>query len=258
METDKFAESAKGFTKSPLGIIALFIVLVYGFASLVVGLGSGLLEHVVPLIYFMVFFPVLVFVGFLWLVAKHHNKLYGPSDFRNEDNFIKAQAQMVTAMSLAAATARQSENRSGDMEIQLRDIVDVVSKVPHQFKQEKWRNRILWVDDRPENNVYERKAFEAQGIEFTLAISTSEAIDLIKKNKFAAIISDMGRNEGHQEGYVLLKKLREMGDKTPFMIYATSNLPEHKKMARERGAIGSTNRADELFQTIMNAISNGP
>ncbi|WP_244264066.1 hypothetical protein [Dickeya chrysanthemi] len=181
METDKFAESAKGFTKSPLGIIALFIVLVYGFASLVVGLGSGLLEHVVPLIYFMVFFPVLVFVGFLWLVAKHHNKLYGPSDFRNEDNFIKAQAQMVTAMSLAAATARQSENRSGDMEIQLRDIVDVVSKVPHQFKQEKWRNRILWVDDRPENNVYERKAFEAQGIEFTLAISTSEAIDLIKK-----------------------------------------------------------------------------
>ncbi|MBI0439894.1 hypothetical protein F7100_16935, partial [Dickeya dianthicola] len=58
METDKFAESAKGFTKSPLGIIALFIVLVYGFASLVVGLGSGLLEHVVPLIYFMVFFPV--------------------------------------------------------------------------------------------------------------------------------------------------------------------------------------------------------
>ncbi|ATO32764.1 Response regulator receiver [Dickeya dianthicola RNS04.9] len=114
------------------------------------------------------------------------------------------------------------------------------------------------MDDRPENNVYERKAFEAQGIEFTLAISTREALDLIEKNKFAAIISDMGRNEGFQEGYVLLKELREMGDKTPFMIYATSNLPEHKKMARERGAIGSTNRADELFQTIMNAISNGP
>ncbi|MEQ9945489.1 response regulator [Pectobacterium aroidearum] len=252
METDKFAESAKGFTKSPLGIIALFIVLVYGFASLVVGLGSGLSEHVVPLIYFMVFFPVLVFAGFLWLVAKHHNKLYGPSDFRNEDNFIK------TVALLTAASAKQPENNSGDPETQLRDIVNVVSKVPHQFKQEKWRNRILWVDDRPENNVYERKAFEAQGIEFTLAISTSEALDLIEKNKFAAIISDMGRSEGPQEGYVLLKKLREIGDKTPFMIYATSNLPEHKRMARERGAIGSTNRADELFQTVMNAISNGP
>ncbi len=86
METRNFAESAMGFTKSPVGIIALFIVLVYGFASLVVGLGSGLSEHVVPLIYFMVFFPVVVFIGFLWLVARHHNKLYGPADFRNEGN----------------------------------------------------------------------------------------------------------------------------------------------------------------------------
>ncbi len=48
-----------------------------------------------------------------------------------------------------------------------------------------------------------------------------------------------------------------MGDKTPFMIYAASNLPEHKKMAREQGAIGSTNKADELFQAVMGAIARG-
>ena len=255
METGKFAESALGFTKSPLGIIALFIVLVYGFASLVVGLGSGLSENVIPLIYFMVLFPVLVFIGFLWLVAKHHNKLYGPSDFKNEDNFIKA--QMATAASLAAASAKQPENSAGVTEMQLRDIVNVVSNVPRQLKHEKWRNRILWVDDRPENNVYERQAFEAQGIEFSLALSTNEALELLKTNKFAAIISDMGRKEGAQEGYVLLDKLRAVGDKTPFMIYAAANLPEHKRMARERGAIGSTNRVDELFQTVMGAVANG-
>lgn len=255
METTKFAESALGFTKSPLGIIALFIVLVYGFASLVVGLGSGLTEHVVPLIYFMVFFPVLVFIGFLWLVAKHHNKLYGPSDFKNEDNYIKA--QMDTAVSLAAASARQPANSAGVTETQLREIVNVVSSVPRQLKHDKWRNRILWVDDRPENNVYERQAFEAQGIEFSLALSTDEALEILKTNKFAAIISDMGRKEGPQEGYVLLEKLRAMGDQTPFMIYAASNLPEHKKMARERGAIGSTNRADELFRTVMGVVTNG-
>ncbi len=69
MEPEKFAETAIGFTKSPLGIIALFIVLVYGFASFVVGFGNGLSEHIAPLIYFMVFFPVIVFLGFLWLVA---------------------------------------------------------------------------------------------------------------------------------------------------------------------------------------------
>ena len=46
MEPEKFAETAIGFTKSPLGIIALFIVLVYGFASFVVGFGNGLSEHI--------------------------------------------------------------------------------------------------------------------------------------------------------------------------------------------------------------------
>ncbi len=203
----------------------------------------------------MVCFPILVFLGFLWLVGKHHNKLYGPSDFRNEDNYIKA--QMTTAVSLVAASARQSENSAVATEMQLRDIVNVVSNVPRQDRHEKWRNRILWVDDRPENNVYERQAFEAQGIEFSLALSTNEALALLKTNKFAAIISDMGRKEGPKEGYVLLENLRAMGDKTPFMIYASSNLPEHKKTALEQGAIGSTNKADELFKTVMGAVANG-
>ncbi|WP_447864019.1 response regulator [Kluyvera sichuanensis] len=254
MEPEQFTKTAVGFTKSPLGIIALFIALVYGFASFVVGFGNGLSEHIAPLIYFMVLFPVIVFLGFLWLVAKHHNKLYGPSDFKDEDNFLRA--QIATAASLVAATAKQPENSTEITEAQLRKIINVVSNAKRQSKHEKWRNRILWVDDQPDHNVYERQAFEAQGIEFDLARSTDGALELLKTNKFAAIISDMGRKEGAQEGYVLLEKLRAMGDKTPFMIYASSNLPEHKRMARERGAIGSTNRAEELFQTVMGAITN--
>lgn len=255
MDADKFAESAKGFTKSPLGIIALFIVLVYGFASLVVGLGKGISEHITPLVYFMVFFPVIVFCGFLWLVANHHNKLYGPSDFRDEDNFMKS--QMASVASLAAATAKQPGHEGGLPESQLRNIVNIVSSTSRKPITEKRKSRVLWVDDRPENNVYERQAFQAQGIEFSLALSTNEALDILKTNKFAAIISDMGRKEGPKEGYVLLDKLRSLGDTTPFVIYAGSNLPEHKKQAREHGAIGSTNRADELFQLVMGAIANG-
>lgn len=255
MELEKFAGSAKGFTRSPLGIIALFIVLVYGFASLVVGLDSSITDHIVPLIYFMVFFPVIVFFGFLWLVAKHHNKLYGPSDFTNEENFFKA--QMASVASLAAATARHPGHESGLNNAQLQEIVDVVSKATRKPKLEKWKNRVLWVDDRPSNNTYERQAFEAQGIEFDLALSTNEALDRLSKNKYAAIISDMGRKEGPQEGYILLDKLRLDGNSTPFIIYAGSNLPEHKKMAREKGAVGSTNRAEELFQLVMGAVSNG-
>ena len=255
MDSTNFAITAKGFTKSPLGIIALFIVLIYAMASLVVALGVGLAEHIAPLVYFMVVFPVIVFVAFLWLVANHHSKLYGPSDFKDDESFIKA--QMITAASLTAANAKHFEKSSGLPETQLREIVNIVFGTRRQIKQEQWRNRILWVDDRPENNVYERQAFEAQGMKFSLALSTTEALEILKSNKFAAIISDMGRKEGPQEGYVLLDKLQSMGNKTPFMIYAASNLPEHKNMARERGAIGSTNRVEELFQTVMSAIAVG-
>lgn len=255
MTTKEFSESAKGFTKSPLGIIALFIVLVYGFASLVVGFGRNLDSQMLPLIYFMVIFPVVVFLGFLWLVAKHHRKLYGPSDFKDEENFLRN--QLSSAASLAAAISKQPEDGGNLDEAQLDEIVELVSRSSHKRSEERWKNRVLWVDDRPENNVHERQAFEAQGIKFRLALSTDEALDILKRERFATVISDMGRKEGPQEGYVLLDQMRSGGDKTPFVIYAGSNLPEHKEMARERGAVGSTNRAQELFQLVMSAINNG-
>lgn len=166
-------------------------------------------------------------------------------------------SQMASVASLAAATAKQPGHEGGLPESQLREIVNIVSNASRKPIKEKWKSRVLWVDDRPENNIYERQAFQAQGIEFSLALSTNEALDILKTNKFAAIISDMGRKEGSKEGYVLLDKLRSLGDTTPFIIYAGSNLPEHKKQAREHGAIGSTNRADELFQLVMGAIANG-
>ena len=255
MNTKEFAESAKGFTRSPLGIIALFIVLVYGFASLVVSFGQNIGDNVTPLIYFMVIFPVVVFFGFLWLVAKHHKKLYGPSDYKDEDNFVKV--QMSTAMSLAAASAKQPENdqNSEISEKHLEKILELVNRTSKREKIRSSKNRILWVDDRPENNIYERKAFEAQGIEFSQALNTEEAIELIENNEYVAIISDMGRKEGPQEGYRLLEQVRDSGNDVPFFIYAGSRSPEHKKMAKERGAQGTTNRADELYKMVMDTIT---
>jgi len=261
MATDikNFAESAKGFTKSPLGIIALFIVLVYGFATLAVTFGNNLSDHVTPLIYFLVTFPVIVFIGFLWLVSKHHDKIYGPSDFKDEENFLKM--KMSAVASLAVATAQQPGGTTDNVmaQQQLNSIVELVSKTKSKKSYEKtetWKNKILWVDDRPENNVYERQAFESQGIEFNLSLSTNEALEILKTNKYSAIISDMERKEGPQEGYSLLEKIRKSGDKTPFFIYAGSNAPEHKMMALERGAQGSTNRPQELFEMVMNRMIN--
>lgn len=80
-----FAQSARSLTKNPLGVIGLFLVLVYGFACLLFGASSKSLESTErqPLIWFLVLFPCLVLGAFYRLVAKHHKKLYAPSDFKD-------------------------------------------------------------------------------------------------------------------------------------------------------------------------------
>jgi hypothetical protein len=117
-----FGETAKSLARNPLGIIALFIVLVYGFASLVTAFaGSFTSAKRVPLIYFLVAFPVLVLGVFAWLVSKHSGKLFAPSDFKDEENYVKM--QMAVVASLTAATAKGDTPAT---EAQLHKIVEVV------------------------------------------------------------------------------------------------------------------------------------
>ena len=86
---ETFGKVAKSLARNPLGILALFLVLVYGLAALVTAFASSFTaSERVPLIYFMVVFPVLVLIVFAWLVSKHSGKLFAPEDFQNEDNYV--------------------------------------------------------------------------------------------------------------------------------------------------------------------------
>lgn len=53
-----FGRIAQRLSRNPLGIVALFIVLVYGIAGLVLGASSSNLEHSerLPLVWFLVVF----------------------------------------------------------------------------------------------------------------------------------------------------------------------------------------------------------
>lgn len=115
--------------------------------------------------------------------------------------------------------------------------------------------RVLWVDDRLENSAYERQSLEALGIRFTLSTSTEDALEKARLSRYDAICL-MGRPPDLRAGYTLLDALRRRGDQTPFVIFSSSNAPEHKTEAREHGAFGSTNRAQELFQLVLSAITN--
>lgn len=87
--------------------------------------------------------------------------------------------------------------------------------------------RVLWVDDIPEHNVYEVKNLEARGVFVSLARSTKEATEILQRNWFDLIISDIHREEDgvsrKSAGFEFLTTLREdLRIYTPVIFY-TSN-----------------------------------
>ncbi len=94
MPTKDFGSIAVKLSRSPLGIISLFVVLVEAIAA-----GIAVFSNFEPnaqliLVIFVTVFPLIVFASFVFLVIKHHTKLYAPSDYTDEQNFMDTLAQL--------------------------------------------------------------------------------------------------------------------------------------------------------------------
>jgi CheY-like chemotaxis protein len=131
----------------------------------------------------------------------------------------------------------------------------LVKSLGPERETKKPRKLVLWVDDRPDNNIIERHSMAAYNIDFVLAQSTGEALAELRKQHFNAIISDMGRPPDSRAGYTLLEAVRGSGDQTPYFIYAGSRDPAHVREARSRGAQGATNMGTELLQMLLQAVN---
>jgi CheY-like chemotaxis protein len=115
---------------------------------------------------------------------------------------------------------------------------------------------VLWVDDRPENNAWERRALEDYGVRFTLARSTHEATQLLSSNgPFAAVVSDMGRPEDLHAGLTLLRWLAGSSHRdTPFFIYTSPAVAYTLKTHSKPGLTGITADPDTLVEIVLSAF----
>jgi CheY-like chemotaxis protein len=114
--------------------------------------------------------------------------------------------------------------------------------------------KVLWVDDKPSNNTYERNALEALGLRFAIAISTEDGLEQLRKRNFDIIISDMGRGMDRNAGYSFFEKVKAMGSSAPFIIYAANgNRPENKAEAAKRGVFASVAGPSSLFKAVIKA-----
>ncbi|MGO9740048.1 MAG: response regulator [Roseiarcus sp.] len=252
----EFGITAKSLSRNPLGIIALFIVLVYGLACLVIITGSSLTSvERLPIIYFLIAFPFVVLGVFTYLVAFRAGQLFAPGDFKRDETYLELQKMRLSAVvSLTAAGQTKDIDRNLKGGSQIEDVVRSVDNAVILAQEGTKNSLILWVDDNPNNNTYERKAFEAVGIHFVLSKNTVSALEALSSQSFGAVISDMGRREGPREGYALLDTMRARGDDTPLFFYSGSNAPEHKRETREHGGQGCTNDGQELFEMVTKAI----
>lgn len=241
-----FSDAAKTLSRNPLGIVALFIVLVYAMAALVLGTaasGLGMVERFL-LVLFLVLFPPIVLLVFRELVIEHTGKLYGPSDIAD---LKAAKAAMELWKSQTAPTRAAAETAEQASPASLFSAARVAALVAENASR---KPRILWVDDVPAHNTHERRAFEAAGYVIETALNTDEGLTRARDGRFDVIISDMGRPEGPRAGYDLLDRLRAAGITTPYVIYAGSAAPEHRAEAQQHGAVNSTNSPAELFQIV--------
>jgi CheY-like chemotaxis protein len=170
-----------------------------------------------------------------------------------EASMTRQREQAVAALGAAVATRVDGEGSE-----QIIDPQEVANALPSPRAQQRIQDtQVLWVDDRPDNNRYERGALEALGIRVDISTSTEDALDRMKWRSYDLVISDMGRPPDQRAGYTLLDTLRAQGDQTPYVIYASSRAPEHVAEARRHGAIGCTNSATELVEIVSAALASG-
>ena len=204
--------------------------------------------------------PGLIF----WIVFRFSKELAKFFDGMSELSFkaggVEATAktkQIEAAVALSAAYAKSpsSDNSMKPMSKISSRIAEIVeNNVTYKNIKRLNQTQILWVDDNPNNNIHERKAFEALGMKFTLSKSTEEALQELGNEYFDVVISDMGRPPDAQAGYTLLKEMRDHGNTTPFIIYAGSKAPQHREEAKTRGAQGCTNDPNELFELVLSHL----
>ena len=167
--------------------------------------------------------------------------------------------QIKAAAMLGAASARKGdEAATEDTETAANEIARAVSEATEPRKAGRLAGaQILWVDDRPGNNVYERRSMEALGIGFVVSTSTEDALEKLEANGYDLVISDMGRPPDNRAGYTLLEAMRGRGIDVPVVFYTGSGRPEHRIEARRRGAVSSTSRPQELFGLVTSTLLGG-
>jgi CheY-like chemotaxis protein len=114
---------------------------------------------------------------------------------------------------------------------------------------------ILWVDDHPVNNLFERRAFAALGIFCDSYTTNADALAGLEVNGYDLIISDIGRGDSPETGWDLLDEVRSIWPRVPFIFYTIGVDDSMREQASARGASAVEEVPDQLIATVLELLS---
>lgn len=110
--------------------------------------------------------------------------------------------------------------------------------------------RLLWVDDRPEHNAWERELFRSLGVVVVSAESTRSALACLQTDAFDVVVSDIARDEESGDGIEGARAMHRARPSLPVVFYVESltstQIPEP--------ASGITNDPNELLHLVLDRL----
>ena len=142
------------------------------------------------------------------------------------------------------------------------DIDASVSAVPTLATSPRRAARVLWVDDRPSNNEFERKSLRPHGIVFDSVVSTDEALEQLGNESYDLVITDLGREHSSDRsataGAAFLDQPIVRNGGPPVIVYAGTWAVAQREELVLRGALDVMSGREHLLATVLGVLGRGP
>lgn len=142
------------------------------------------------------------------------------------------------------------------------DVATLVNAIPVLAKIPRRAARVLWVDDRPSNNEFERKTLRPHGIVFDNVVSTAEAIDQLVNESYDLVITDLGRahasDRSQTAGASFLKHPAVNRGGPPVIVYASQRAVKQKEELLRLGALEVTASRQQLIDSVLGVLGRVP
>ena len=114
--------------------------------------------------------------------------------------------------------------------------------------------RILWVDDNPDNNLYETLALEMLGLAITKTTNSQAADVYLAAQAYALVITDLGRPNDTLAGLDFVRALTKKYSRLKVIIY-TLRATDTADQGRQAGASAIVDTPHDLLEAVLAATA---